>query len=309
MRHALRHAKANEPVEIAGVTLTNPRKLLYPQDQITKHDVASYYEQIAEWILPHIVKRPLALVRCPAGHGKPCFFQKHPGEGLPAELKPINVSDTQAAEYHLSVDNTAGLIALAQMGVLEIHIWGSKIQRLEKSDRLTFDLDPDPRVEWNEVVRAAREIRLLLEELGLTAFLKTTGGKGLHLVVPLTPRVDWRLAKSFSKGVAEMIVRAAPERYVAKMSKAARAGKIFIDYLRNGRGATAIAPYSTRAKPGATVSMPLTWEELTPRIRSDHFTIQNTLARLRQLNRDPWEDFPKTRQTLTKSMQEMVEHL
>ena len=205
-------------------------------------------------MLPHVVDRPLAIVRCPAGNGKPCFFQKHPGEGASVHLRKVNVSKGGAPEYHLAVEDVAGLISLVQMGVLEVHVWGSRANQLEKPDRLIFDLDPDPSVDWSDVVIAAREMRHLLLELGLTSFLKTTGGKGLHVVVPIVPRVEWEKARAFSRAVAELMVQAAPDRFIATMSKAARKGKIFIDYLRNGRGATAVAPYSTRAKPGATVS-------------------------------------------------------
>ena len=196
----------------------------------------------------------------------------------------------------------AGLISLVQMGVLEIHVWGSRAGHLEKPDRLIFDLDPDPAVEWPQVIDAARQVRVLLDELGLTSFLKTTGGKGLHVVVPVQPRTEWDEAKAFCRAVADFMVRAAPERFIATVSKAARKGKIFIDYLRNGRGATAVAPYSTRAKPGATVSTPIAWEELTSSLHSDHFTIENLPARLGKLKKDPWADLAKTKQSITAAM-------
>ena len=192
------------------------------------------------------------------------------------------------------------------MGVLEIHVWGSRAKHLEKPDRLIFDLDPDPTVDWPAVVSAARQVRFLLEELGLTSFLKTTGGNGLHLVVPVQPRTEWEDAKAFCRAVADFMVRTAPDRFIATMSKAARKGKIFIDYLRNGRGATAVAPFSTRNRPGATVSVPIAWEELTASLRSDHFTIENLPARLSKLKKDPWAELPKTRQSITAAM---VKHL
>ena len=161
----------------------------------------------------------------------------------------MNVSEKAHAEYHLAIDDLAGLISLVQMGVLEIHVWGSRAGQLEKPDRLIFDLDPDPSVDWPQVVIAAREVRVLLEELGLASFLKTTGGKGLHLVVPVQPRTEWDEAKAFCRAVADFMVRAAPDRFIATMSKAARKGKIFIDYLRNGRGATAVAPIPPAPNP------------------------------------------------------------
>jgi bifunctional non-homologous end joining protein LigD len=281
--------------------------VLYAEEGITKRDLALYYAQVAEWMLPHVAHRPLAVVRCPAGLGKPCFFQKHPSEGSSEHLLQVNVAEKGPAEYHMAVDDAAGLVALVQMGVLEIHAWGSQTGNLEKPDRLIFDLDPDPAVEWSAVATAAREVRLLLQELGLISFLKTTGGKGLHVVVPIQPRVDWNEAKDFCHALANFVVKAAPDRYLATMSKAARKGKIFIDYLRNGRGATAIAPFSTRARPGAPVSVPIAWEELTSRLRSDQYTIGSVLTRLAKLKKDPWADISKTKQTITKTIRKRLE--
>ncbi|HEY2413283.1 MAG TPA: DNA ligase D [Pirellulaceae bacterium] len=298
---ASRDAGTNS-TEVSKVRLSNPNKVFYPEQGLTKLDLANYYVQVAPWMLPHVVNRPLALVRCPNGCGKPCFFQKHPSEGGPTHLKPVNVSETGSPEINMVIKDAAGLIELVQMGVLEIHIWGSQAKSLEKPDRLIFDLDPDPAVEWPKVVTAAREVKLVLEELGLVTFLKTTGGKGLHLVVPVQPRTEWDEAKAFCKAVADLIVRAAPDRFIATMSKAARKGKIFIDYLRNGRGATAIAPYSTRAKDGAPVSVPIAWNELSPKLRSDQFTIENLFARLDKLKSDSWADIAQVKQSITKAM-------
>jgi bifunctional non-homologous end joining protein LigD len=287
---------------LTEVRLTHPEKVLFPEAGLTKRDLAEYYASVAEWMLPWVKDRPLALVRCPAGRGKPCFFQKHPGRADSKHLVPINVSETRTAEYNLSVRDAKGLIELVQMGVLEIHVWGSHARNLEKPDGLVFDLDPDPAVKWSEVVAAAHEVKLLLHELGLVTFLKTTGGKGLHLVVPIQARTPWDQAKAFCKGVAEVMVQVAPEKYVATMSKAARKGKIFIDHLRNGRGATAIAPFSTRAKPSAPVSVPISWDELDAGVTSNQFTVKNVIQRLTQLQQDPWADLATTRQSLTKSM-------
>ncbi len=188
------------------------------------------------------------------------------------------------------------------MGVLEIHLWGSKADQFEKPDRLIFDLDPDPSVEWPRVVAAAKEVKLLLEELDLVSFIKTTGGKGVHIVVPIRRSLGWDEAKSFCRSVADFMVAAAPDRYIAKMSKAARKGKIFVDYLRNDRGATAIAPYSTRNRPGAPVSVPIAWNELGTRITSNSFNIENLPARLLKQKKDPWSDIGKTNQSITASM-------
>ena len=304
-RHKAR-ASADADV-VAGVRLSHPDKVLYPEEGITKLDLANYYAQVAEWMLPHVMNRPLALVRCPEGAGKPCFFQRHPGPGAFKQLRQVDVSAGATPEYHLVIDDEAGLIALVQMGVLEIHAWGSQAKRIENPDRLIFDLDPDPSVEWPEVVRAAREVRQVLEELGLTSFLKTTGGKGLHIVVPVQPRLDWDEAKAFCQAVADFVVRAAPDRYIASMSKAARKGKVFVDYLRNARGATAIAAYSTRSRPGATASVPIAWDELSFRLRSDQFTIAKVPARLAKLKKDPWTEMATTKQSITKAMRKRLE--
>jgi len=306
LKHGAKRTSAGpnsgKTTDVSQVRLTNPAKVLYPEQGLTKHDLVDYYLRVSEWMLPHVVNRPLALVRCPNGRGKPCFFQKHPSEGGPTHLKPVNISKTAAPEFNMVIKDAACLIELVQMGVLEIHIWGSQAQNLEKPDRLIFDLDPDPAVEWPAVVAAAREVKLFLEDLGLVTFLKTTGGKGLHIVVPIQPRTEWDEAKAFCKAVADTIVRAAPDRYIATMSKAARKGKIFIDYLRNGRGATAVAPYSTRAKVGAPVSVPITWTELSPKLRSDQFTVENLSSRLDKLKSDPWAEIAHVKQSIRKSM-------
>ena len=267
-----------------------------------KLDLAHYYQEVAKWMLPHVENRLLSLVRCPAGSGQKCFFQKHPGDATPDVLRRFDVTEKDKTEEYLALYDLAGLVSLVQMGVLEIHVWGSQADQFEKPDRLIFDLDPDPSVDWPQVVTAAKEVRLLLQELDLDSFIKTTGGKGLHIVVPIQRRMSWDDAKAFCRSVADFMVAAAPDRYIAKMSKVARKGKVFVDYLRNDRGATAVAPYSTRNRPGATVSVPLSWEELNPKIKSDHFNIHNLPMRLSKLKTDPWATINKTKQTITASM-------
>lgn len=291
--------------DFAGIRFTHPDKVLYPEEGITKLDLANYYRAIADWILPHIKDRPLVLVRCPGGQGKECFYQKHPGAGMLESLRQISIPEKTKTEKYVIVDDVSGLISLVQIGTLEIHAWGSRADKMETPDRLVFDLDPHPQVPWNKVVQGARQVRHFLQELGLESFVKITGGKGLHLVVPIDRRHDWDEAKAFCKDVADLIVMAAPNHYTANMAKAARGGKIFIDYLRNGRGATAIVPYSTRARPGAPVSVPLTWDELSPRIHSDQFTIRNLAKRLASLIRDPWAEIASTRQGLTGPLKKL----
>ncbi len=284
---------------VAGIHLTHPDKLLFPGTSITKRELAAYYRDVAEWMLPHIVHRPLVLVRCPEGQGKACFYQKHPGLGTPEALRRIPIRESTKTEDYVIVDDLPALVSLAQMGALEIHAWGAREDKLEQPDRLIFDLDPGPEVEWKLVVHSARQIRKFLQELGLETFVKTTGGKGLHLVAPIRRNQNWDEAKAFCKAVAGMIVAASPEFYLATMSKANRTSKIFVDYLRNGRGATAVVPYSPRARPNAPISTPLTWQELSPKIASDHFTISNVRKRLNSLSKDPWEGFDQLRQSLT----------
>lgn len=282
----------------AGVRFTHPQRVLFPESNITKLDIAQYYYAVADWILPQLSHRPLVLVRCPEGPAKECFYQKHPGVGTPKNLRQIPIKESSRTENYLVVDDRDGLISLMQLGALEIHAWGSREDQLEKPDRLIFDLDPDPEVSWKRMIDAARNIRDFLQQLGLESFVKTTGGKGLHVVVPIERRHEWPEAKAFCKDVADLIVQADPASFTSNMSKAARHNKIFVDYLRNGRGATAVVAYSTRARDHATVAMPLAWNELNVTTRSDHFTIRNAMDRLNGLKRDPWEAMTTTRQSL-----------
>jgi bifunctional non-homologous end joining protein LigD len=288
------------------IHLSNPDRLLYPEIGISKRALAEYYADIAQWILPHLKKRPLTLVRCPEGWEKECFYQKHLGDKVPDALRSIPIEEKNGNEYYSVLDNAAGLTALVQIGVLEIHVWGSREDKLEKPDMMVFDLDPDPAVPWTGMIDAALCMRDELSALGLKSFLKTTGGKGLHVVVPLTPLVEWDLVKDFSRAVAENVVRQFPADYIATMSKQKRRSKIFIDYLRNGRGATSVSAYSTRARRGAPISTPLAWDELSPDIRPDTFNIQNIRQRLSSRKSDPWEGYFSVRQSITAKMRTQV---
>ncbi len=290
------------PDVVAGVRLSHPDRVLYPEQGLTKRDLASFYHRISSWILPHIVERPLSLLRCPEGQGKTCFFQKHAGTGVPEYLRPVMIQEEKARREYLYVEDERGLISLAQMGVLEIHPWGSRVGSVDAPDRLIFDLDPGPGVSWPRIVAAARAIRELLERVDLESFVKTTGGKGLHVVVPLAPRQDWTMLKDFSRAFALEVVRRSPREYTATLSKSERAGKIFVDYLRNSRGATAVAAYSTRARAGAPVSTPVSWSELGTGLRSDRFTVTNLEKRLGTIKKDPWSPFLKARQSLPKAL-------
>jgi bifunctional non-homologous end joining protein LigD len=286
---------------VGGVKLTNPDRVLYPDQGITKLELARYYEQITDWILPHVEGRPLTLLRCPAGHRKQCFYQRHTRDAVSDAIRAISAREKGATVQYISVDALPGLIALVQMGVLELHTWGSRAPHIERPDRMTFDLDPGPNVSWDKVKAAAAHVRARLRDLDLGAFVKTTGGKGLHVVVPIAPEQTWEYVKDFSRLLAESLVREAPDRYTATMSKTKRHGKIFIDYLRNSRTATAVCAYSTRARPGATVSVPLRSEELTKDLRG-HFNLHNVPARLARLRKDPWHDYEAARRALTAKL-------
>jgi bifunctional non-homologous end joining protein LigD len=281
--------------EIAGVRLTHPERLLWKKQGVTKQGLAEFYAAIAEWVLPHLVRRPISLLRCPSGIDEPCFFAKHPWKGLD---DAIHVVDVGEKEPMLWIDDLAGLIALVQAGTAELHPWGASIDDLDHPDRLIFDLDPDEDVGWDGVMAGATEVRDRLKEAGLESFLKTTGGKGLHVVVPLAPKADWKTAKAFAQKIANAMAKDSPRRYVAIASKSARRGRIFVDYLRNDRGSTAVGAYSTRAREGATVSVPLGWQELSQQIKSDHFNVDNLRRRLDFLKEDPWAELMKVRQRL-----------
>jgi bifunctional non-homologous end joining protein LigD len=285
-------------LQVAGVTLTHPDRVLWEEQGITKQGLAEFYIEIADWILPHVANRPLALVRCPSGSQKACFFQKHSWAGLSDHIVRETVRDEDGEDEVLLVRDIRGVVGLVQAGVLEIHPWGATIDDIEHPDRITFDFDPGDGVPWDEVIAGARELRERLASLGLKSFPKTTGGKGLHVVVPLAPKAGWPEVKAFAKEVSEAMEADSPGRYLTKATKRERGGKIFIDYLRNGRGATAVAAYSTRARAGAPVSVPLSWEELTPAIKSNRFTVANLPARLSALRKDPWAELLKLKQTL-----------
>jgi bifunctional non-homologous end joining protein LigD len=287
---------------VGGVRITNAERLVYPERGILKQDVAQYYAAIAPFILPHIVRRPLSLLRCPEGVAGERFFQKHM-RGAGSAVKQIPIREKDGKEDYLMIEDATGLLQLVQMGVLEIHPWGSTVDDIEKPDRLTFDLDPDEGLPWPRVVAAALQVRDLLAELGLQSVAKTTGGKGLHVVVPLTPSLEWDAAKEFTRTVVTKLAGDAPNLYTASVAKQARRGRIFIDYLRNGRGATAVAAYSTRANAAATVSAPLTWDEVESGIRADQFTLLDLPQRMRALGGDPWGDLGRVKQKITAAAQ------
>jgi len=288
-------AAKDKAAEIDGAKLSHPTRVYWPDAEVTKQQLADYYSAAWDHIAPHLVNRPLALLRCPEGVAGECFFQKHAAAGLVSEH--IHRMKDSHGEELLSIADRAGLMALVQAGVLEIHVWGSTIDDVEHPNRIVFDLDPGDDVKWSEVNRAARELRDRLAAIKLKSFVKTTGGKGLHVVVPVdgTP---WDELKDFSHAMVLAMEADAPERYLTKMTKSIRKGKIFLDYLRNGRGATAVVAYSTRARAGAPISTPVDWNELGPRLAPNKFTVLNIARRLGALKDDPWAGIGKVRQKL-----------
>jgi bifunctional non-homologous end joining protein LigD len=282
--------------------LTHPDRVLIEKPRVTKQALAEFYASIAEHLLPGVVGRPLSLVRCPDGAGQECFFQKHPMAGMP---EAIGVGDARSAEGkrqdYLYVNDIEGVIGLVQMNVIEIHPWGSTIADLEHPDRLVFDLDPDTGVEWSRVRDAARTVRERLQAVGLESFLRTTGGKGLHVVVPLNPRPDWNTAKAFTQALARTLEHESPQDFVSVATKNRRKGRIFVDYLRNARGATAVASYCVRARPGAGIAAPLRWEELSRLKSGAQYTFANLARRLKTLKQDPWQGFDEIRQALPRA--------
>jgi bifunctional non-homologous end joining protein LigD len=296
------HSRRNHETVANGMAtpvITHPNKVLDAESGMTKQDLADYYNAVAEHMLPHIADRPLSLVRCPDGNSKPCFFQKHAGLGVPSGVKTIPIQSHKAdkAEAFLAVDSVDGLIALAQMGVLEIHPWGSRRDSLDKPDRIVFDLDPDATIAFETVAKTALELKSRLQQIGLESFVKSTGGKGLHVVVPIRPNHEWPAIKGFAHRLVLAMEKEKPNLYVTKMTKALRKNRIYLDYLRNDRESTSVAPFSPRARSGVPVAMPLRWDELgSSTAPAFHVSdIQTWRGRLRH---DPWEKLAASRQSL-----------
>jgi len=291
-------AKSSD-VSFGDVTLTSPDKVLYPDIEFTKLDLARYYEAVADAMLPYLVKRPISLVRCPEGIDGERFFQRHAMKGMSPAIKEIPIPGGETKKPYLYVAGEDGLFGLVQIAALEIHDWSVSLKHLDKPDRLVFDLDPDEELPFAVLRAAAQEVRDFLTDLGLESFLKATGGKGVHVVAPLTPRAGWDEVKAFAKAVADTLVDVRPDRYTANPLKRTRVGKVFVDYLRNQRGSSAICNYSTRAKPGAPVATPLRWDELKRIDSGGAYTVKTMPARLARLKSDPWEGFSSTRQSIT----------
>ena len=295
--------KAKE--EYHGIRISNPHRVIYPKQGITKAELARYYDAVSGRMLPHVVNHPMSLLRCPKGRNDECFFQKHASAGFPDELKRVNVREksSKRADY-LYIDGVSGLMAAVQMGTLEFHIWGSRIDSLEKPDRVVFDLDPDESLGFPVVALAAALLRQRLENLGLKTVPLVTGGKGVHVIAPLRRTAEWKQVKKFAQGFAVQLASEEPDIFIATMSKSRRRGRIFIDWLRNERGSTAIAPYSTRARDDGPVATPVTWDELEELSSADCFRTDDVMKRLE--SDDPWDETTAWRQSITMRMLERV---
>jgi bifunctional non-homologous end joining protein LigD len=292
-------AKAKGEPVFDGIKLTSPDKVLYPEVGVTKLDLAEYYQTIASYILPYAVNRPISLVRCPEGIDGERFFQRHAMKGMSDAIKQIPISGGESKKPYLYLEGEAGLFGLVQISTVEIHDWGVSLDHLYEPDRLVFDLDPDEGLDIDVLKAAAVEVCDFLADLGLKSFLKSTGGKGLHVVAPIAPKQGWDEVKAFAKAIADTLVEVRADRYTANPLKRTRVGKIFVDYLRNQRGGSAIVNYSTRAKPNASVACPLAWDELKGLKVASPYTLKTLPMRLKAKRSDPWEGFFSTRQSIT----------
>jgi bifunctional non-homologous end joining protein LigD len=271
---------------IANVTITHPGRVLWPDGGITKLELARYYGAIAPKLLAQAGNRPISLVRCPQGQGRQCFFQRHAGKGMDSHVHAVKVAGHGDGKPYIFIDDAEGLVSLVQMGTIELHAWNSTATDVKKPDRLIFDLDPAEDVKWDAVKSAARDVRDALKRLGLVSFVKTTGGKGLHVLVPFSPGPTWAEAKGFARAFCAVLAQAEPDRFTINSRKNVRAGRIFLDYLRNDETASAVAAYSVRARPEAPVSLPIDWKELARLQGGNVFKIKDALQR----RKDPWAD-------------------
>ena len=295
-------ARRAQSDDVAGVRLSHPDRVIYPDVGLTKRGIARYYQRIESWILPHVQGRPLTLVHCPEGIEAQCRYLKHASAWGPTALRRVRIREKTKVGEYLVADSLPAVVALAQMNIVEIHTWNSTAEDVERPNRLVWDLDPGPEVTWAQTVAAARLLRKVLDTLQLASWVKTTG---LHVVVPVTPALNWTECLNFARAVAELLVRATPALYTTSFPKRGREQKILIDYLRNNRTNTSICAYSPRARRGAPVSVPISWDELgkTP----PDWTLRNVERRLRSLKADPWRDYWTTAQQVTREVRGAVE--
>ena len=282
------------------VTITHPEREVFPGEGISKLDVADYYRAVMVHFLPGVEGRPMSVIRCPSGVGEGCFFQKHIIDGLKHTPSARLKEESGGSGDYLYPDRAEAVIEMVQFGAIEFHPWGSTVNDPEHATQLIFDLDPAADVDWSRTVQGARYVRSLLDELGLASFVRTTGGKGLHVVVPLKPACGWGKVKKFARSFADTLAKTYPDEFIVVASKSKRRGLIFLDYLRNARGATSAASYSLRARSGAPVAVPLRWEELGKIKSGAQFDIRSLPKRLARLRKDPWEGFDRLHQDLSK---------
>ncbi len=282
--------------------ITHPDRLIYPHDGISKQDVADYYRAVMDWFLPGVVDRPTSVVRCPDGIEKACFFQKHAIAGLKHVDTVALTEDSGAAARYIVPRDALSVLELVQFGAVEFHPWGASAESPDVADRLVFDLDPGPDVAWERVVAAARRVHRQLDRLGLVSFLRTTGGKGLHVVLPLKPATPWPVAKSFAHAFADSLAQAHPLDFVVAAAKAQREGRVYLDYLRNTRGATSVASYSLRSRAGAPAAVPLRWNEPGKLTGGNHYTLRTVPHRLASLRSDPWAGIDTVQQDLQRAL-------
>ncbi|MEP7185185.1 MAG: DNA ligase D [Rhodanobacter sp.] len=283
-----------------SMQISHPDRRVFAACDYTKGDVADYYRKVAKWMMPELSDRPLSLMRCPEGSQKPCFFQKHHADSFGPNVHPVSLKQKSGTESYLYVDSIDGVLGLVQMNTIELHPWGAKVDKPESPDRLVFDLDPGPGVTWKQVIAAARDVRDKLKLADLQSFVRLSGGKGLHVVVPIARGPSWDEVHAFCEAFAQTMAHQAPETYVATMSKAVRKRRIFIDWLRNARGATSVASWSLRARAGAPVAVPLRWEDLGRIAKPDAFDLAGASQRASRLRVDPWKGFAELRQSLPR---------
>ena len=284
---------------VRGVSLSHPDRVVFAAEGLTKLDLARYHDEVAEWEVPHLEGRPLTLLRCGGEISQGCFFMKHSKVWSPPALRRVRIQEKLKLGEYLVADTPEALLSLVQMDVIEIHTWNTRDRAVELPDRIVVDLDPGPLVAWAQVVEAALRMRSALNALGLSSFVKTTGGKGLHVVAPIVPERDWSECLAFARDLSEAFVRQDPKRFSVRNPKAGRERHILLDYLRNNRTNTSVAAYSPRARAGAPVSVPIDWDELTPKLNPLDFTVRTVPARLRSIGRDPWKKLWTMRQRLT----------
>ena len=283
-----------------SVTLTHPQRVVFPQLKLSKRDVADYYRAVAAWILPGIAARPLSVVRCPGGIGKACFFQKHLAKGAGDHVHGVRIAEKEGEDLYLYIDDAQGLLELVRLNVLEFHPWGARVSDPEHADRIVFDLDPHASVTWPRVRAAAENLREQLASIHLQSFVRTSGGKGLHVVVPLQPGASWDEVRDFAQSVAVALAALEPQEFVSVAGEKNRKGRIFIDWLRNGRGATSIASYSLRARASAGVAMPLAWADLERVKSGDEINVQNAMDWITKRDNDPWAEIDGMLQKLPR---------